>query len=142
MGVLTDIVIADDAEAVLQSSVPSEAFPGIDAKGVDVVKLDLLRTILADREWDAATVRDFALLAQEGEQEGPWVFAIPTDVVEALAALDGRERKRVAESWAEIEEFQLDGWKRSEVRMLLDALCGLAERAQTEGKQLMMWVCL
>ncbi len=142
MGVLTDIVIADDAEAVLRASVPSEAFPGIDAKGVDVTKLDLLRAILSDSEWDAASVRDFAVLAQEDEQDGPWVFAIPTDLVQAMAGLDGRERKRIAESWAEIEEFKLDGWKRSDVRMLLDALCGLAERAREQGKRLMMWVCL
>jgi hypothetical protein len=142
MGVLTDIVIADGAEAVLRASVPSEAFPGIDAKGVDVVKLDLLRAILSESVWDAASVRDFAVLAQEDEREGPWVFAVPADLVEALADLHGHERKRAAESWAEIEEFKLDGWKRSEVRMLLDALCGLAERARNEGKQLLMWVCL
>jgi hypothetical protein len=64
MGVLTDIVIADDAKAVLQASVAHEAFPGIDAEGLDVTKLDLLRAILFDTQWDAASVRDFAVLAR------------------------------------------------------------------------------
>ena len=62
MGVLTDIVVVDrkHARRVLKSACPSRDFGGLDAKGIDTVKLGTLHAALY---LSAALLAGAALLA-------------------------------------------------------------------------------
>lgn len=53
---LTDFVVADrkDAQKVCNSACPSRDFNGMDAKGIDPVKLGTLYAVLTDTEYDAS----------------------------------------------------------------------------------------
>ena len=113
MGVLTDVVIADEgeAEAVATERVPAKRWRGIDAKGIDQVKLATLWARLAQRGLDVESIvkltTDFAALFEVSE-EGPWVFRIPRPLVELLADLDDQGAVTTAVEWASTEEFMLD----------------------------------
>ncbi len=73
MGVLTDVVIADEgeAEAVATERVPAKRWRGIDAKGIDQVKLATLWARLAQRGLDVESIvkltTDFATLFEVSE---------------------------------------------------------------------------
>src|SRR2546425_12099398 len=60
MGVLTDVVIAgrDEAQKIGESNVPSKEFPGIDAKGIDQVKIGTLYAILTRTKYDPGFMID------------------------------------------------------------------------------------
>ncbi len=143
MGVLTDIVVADSSEAiaVAQSSVPSRDWEGIDAKGIEHVKLAQLSAILRDESYDPDFVTQIEDLAEVSE-EGPWVFRLPQDFVHRLASLSEDQTPVVAEKWAKTEEFILDGWAASDVASVLSDLHRVAEIACSRDKALLMWMSL
>src|SRR5258708_36748009 len=88
MGVLTDLIIADIAQAksVAASLAPAKEFAGLDAKGIDPVKLCQLKALLLAKPYDGAWVGEFRFLAGD-EDEGPWVMIVPGDLVPAIPAL-------------------------------------------------------
>lgn len=147
MGVLTDVVIADEgeAEAVATERVPAKRWRGIDAKGIDQVKLATLWARLAQRGLDVESIvklaTDFATLFEVSE-EGPWVFRIPGRLVELLADLDDQHAATTAVAWASTEEFVLDRWDSGAVRSILDELRSLAREARAKKKSLLMWMSL
>lgn len=143
MGVLTDFVIAhaEDAQRVGDSDCPSEDFGGLDAKGIDVVKLGTLHAILNGTEYDPTF--DCPLLYSPSE-DGPWVFQVPEDLVHQLANASDTDLPRVAEVWASTEEFcpPYGNWSSEEVRQVLEELAALCRKAVAEGKELLMWASL
>jgi hypothetical protein len=144
MGVLTDFVVADreDAQRVCDSDCPSQDFAGLDAKGIDTVKLGTLYAILTGGEFDPSFM-DRASLCSGGE-EGPWVFEVPADLVQRLARLNARQLLSVAAQWAATEEFsaRFDNWPGDAVRQVLEDLAGLCRRAAEDGKAVQMWMSL
>src|SRR4051794_27755838 len=114
MGVLSDLVIAGagDAEKIAKTSNPSQAFGGIDIKGIDTVKLESLHEIVLGKKVDKSSP-----FRQQpvGPDEGPWVFRVPDDFVAALAALDDAGREKAAARWARTDEFKADRWTEASV---------------------------
>ena len=141
MGVETEFIVAhsSDANAVLAASVPSEVFPGFDAKGVDSVMVATLRSLLTGAPCDEQWAEHPPVLA-EGGPDGPWVHPLPDDMVVALARLSSDERRRASSEWARTEE--LSDWPPDEVASIVDGLAEAARRATAERKALMMWVAL
>jgi hypothetical protein len=144
MGVLTDFVVTDrqDAQRVCDSDCPCKDFDGLDAKGIDTVKLGALYAILFGKEFDATFMLDSSLCS--GRDEGPWVFAVPTELVERLARLTAKQLQSVAAMWAATEQFspKYDNWPAEAVRQILEELVGLCRRAVAERKDVLMWMCL
>jgi hypothetical protein len=142
MGVLTDIVVVDaeQAQDVLHAEVPSEAFPGFDAKGLDQIKLAVLRALLTGEEYDEEWVDNIPLVAGDEAGDGPWVFQLPDDIVAALADVPAADEAAIAAEWAESEEFA--GWDGETVTGMLHELAALARRAGEANKKLLMWICL
>jgi hypothetical protein len=142
-GLVTELVIADEREAVAvaEAPAPSRRWPGIDAQGVDQVKLASLWALLAGRAPDETLIHAFTPLAEISE-EGPWVFRFPAALAAALAALDERRAAAAAAAWARTEALEVEGWEPADVRALLDALRGVARAAAAAGKPLLMWVSL
>ncbi len=142
MGVLSDLVVApvDDAEKVAHADVPSRAFGGIDIKGIDTVKFGTLHSLVTGRTFDEVLALYDPVV--EVSDDGPWVFRIPEELVERLAALSEEEGRTVAAKWAATEEFALSGWDEAAVSDGLVAICELARRAVDSGQALFLWMCL
>lgn len=141
---LTEFVVADRGEAqrVCDSVSPSEEFKGMDAKGIDPVKLGTLYAILADGE-DVPDFADDEPLCDGGE-EGPWVMDVPTDLVLRLAKLDADQIGAAATKWANTEEFssEYDDWSPELVREVLSELSKLCAQAVAANKSVLMWMSL
>jgi len=142
VGVLSDLVVApvDDAEKVAHADVPSRAFGGIDIKGIDTVKFGTLHSLVTGRTFDEVLALYDPVV--EVSDDGPWVFRIPEELVERLAALSEEEGRTVAAKWAATEEFALSGWDEAAVSDGLVAICELARRAVDSGQALFLWMCL
>lgn len=142
MGVLTDFVVADLAEAqtVCDSSCPCQDFDGFDAKGIDTVKLGTLHAILRGEVYSHSG--DTVLCS--GGEDGPWVFEVPPELMQRLAALTAQQLEVTARTWAATEEFspRYDDWPLEAVQEVLNELAALCKRAVTQGKSVLMWMCL
>jgi hypothetical protein len=145
MGILTDFVVASakDAKRVGMSSSPSQDFNGLDAKGIDTVKLGKLHAILTGEAFDPSFMTGDALLFAASE-EGPWVFEVPPDFVKRLAVLKDKELKSVATEWAKCEEFSPNygNWLAASVKQILTELVELCKQAASERNSVLMWMCL
>lgn len=143
MGVLSDFVVAGlaDAPRVCASNRPGHDFAGLDARGIDTVKLATLHAILTGGEVDPSFMSD--TLCSSGD-DGPWVFEVPTDLVQRLAQLDAPERGAVGAAWASTEEFspRYDDWPAEAVQQVLEDLAALCRRTAAEGEALLLWMCL
>lgn len=141
---LTDFVIADraDARLVCDSACPSDKFDGLDAKGIDPVKLGTLYAVLTDTEYDENFIAGPPLC--DGGDEGPWVREVPIDLVQRLAQLNASQIRTAATKWAETEEFspQYDNWSPEEVHEVLTELAKLCRRAVAVKKSLLLWMSL
>jgi hypothetical protein len=144
MGVLTDIVIANESEAkaIATSSVPSREWPGIDAKGIDQVKLGTLWALLTGQDFKVESVVNEFVTLHEVSEDGPWVFRVPPQIVKLLADLDDERANTTALAWAATDEFVLAQWEGGAVRSILDELRSLARSANATSKSLLMWMSL
>ena len=144
MGVLTDIVIADrtDAERVGRSPCPYTTFDGIDAKGIDTVKLGTLSGILTNSPFDPDFIANDCLF--QGGDEGPWVFEVPSTFVRHLASLISKELLHTGTRWAASEELspRYDHWPAEDVHEVLGRLVALARRAVEAKKSVLIWMSL
>jgi hypothetical protein len=142
-GLVTEIVLADEREApaVAEDEAASRRWPGIDADGIDQVKLAILWAILNGEPLRDELVVSFTPLAEVSE-DGPWVFRVPPALVGALAALDAARAPVIAASWAAAEELELEDRDPEDVRRLLDGLRGMARAAAAANQPLLMRVSL
>ncbi len=144
MGVLTDFVVCDGADArrVCDSACPSQEFAGLDAKGIDTVKLGALHAVFTGGECDPSFMANECLCS--GGDDGPWVFQVPPDLVAMLANLTDSQLASVGDKWAASDEFspRYDNWPEEAVHQMLSDLAGLCKQAVGEGKAVLMWMCL
>jgi hypothetical protein len=145
MGVLTDLVIGEksDAQRVCDSNCPSEEFSGLDAKGIDSVKLGTLYEILTDTKLGDSSFMSGDILVSGGE-EGPWVMEVPPDLVKQLAALNAKQLAEVAKKWSKTEEFspKYDNWPPEMVHEVLQEIAKLCVKAVAARKGVLMWMSL
>jgi hypothetical protein len=141
MGVLTDIIVARsaDAEAILETELPSASYPGFDAKGLDEAHLAALLGVLGDGDAGDDWADSLEPLAQ-ADAEGPWLFELPGELVTQLARLPDGEHGRVAAAWGKTDEC--GEWAPELVQPMLEGLVKYARQATDEGKQLLMWISL
>jgi hypothetical protein len=137
---LTDVVVAPRtaASAVAAADLPCEAFPGFDAKGLDLIMVATLRAIVTRTPYDDRYVPGEPI-AHRGLETGPWVFELAPEFVEALAASSPAATAQAAAEWAATEEVAASG---IEARDLLEQLVTHARRARAEGASMMLWVSL
>ena len=143
MGVLTDIVAVDRrlSRRVFKSACPAREFDGLDARGIDQVKLGTLRAVLTGGEYDPSFMSGSL---HSGGEDGPWVFEVPEDLVRRLAALTAGQLAAAGTKWAAAEEFSPEyaDWPAEAVQQVLTALAGLCKRAVRENKPVLMWMSL
>ncbi len=144
MGVLTDFVVAGGTEAE-KVGTEREAFQGLDAKGIDQVKMATLYAILNKTQYDPS----FPMLREESfvyiaSEDGPWVQVVPDEMVQQLAAQSDADLVTVSEAWYNTEEFlpKYSHWTKADVLELLRQLREISSRTAAENKVLCMWRCL
>jgi hypothetical protein len=80
------------------------------------------------------------LVRVEGD-EGPWIHAVPDELVAALREATDQRLAEVAVEWAETEEWKLDGVPADDLGPLLGDIADLARRAQPPTR-LHVWMSL
>jgi hypothetical protein len=143
MGVLTDLVIATEADlgGVSPDELPISVFPGVDIKGIGIIELAILHGLLAGKEFDPR-LEAFPMVGGQESEDGPWLNRLPQDFVERLAGLDGEHLSSAAAQWRATEEFEHNGWDPEDISQRLGEVCELAKRAVSEGKPIHLWTCL
>jgi hypothetical protein len=139
---LTDVFVATESEArALQpGEEPLAKHAGADLKGVEVVKLEQLLRLVQDREFDPEMER-FPMIAELSDQ-GPWIVQFAPALAEFLADLDEEQAARWGERWAQIEEFELDGFTPADVTSVLRDLVHVSRQARDAGKPMFVWMSL
>ena len=146
MGVLTDIVLAgtNEAKKVEASDGPSREFPGIDAKGIDQVRMGTLYAILTSTEYDPGFMLDEESVIEPDDEDGPWVQIVPQEMVLLLSELPDAGIPAVADQWSKTEEFQPEysSWSQEDILKFLEQIRSLSKKALTDNKTMYMWMCL
>lgn len=77
-------------------------------------------------------------LVAMGSPEGPWVFALPEDMILRLSELPEPELLTAAERWAKSEEMFYHRVSGTDLMPSLTLLKSLAEKAQSTGRSLLL----
>ena len=143
MGVLTDLVVADESEAeeLAASISPLERWPGIDAKGIDPVKLGKLLSILAGESYSHSIPGEFSEIAAFSD-DGPWVLRVPPRLVLSLSEIGDADVRRISTQWFAGEEFAHSGYDLAITEEVVTSLRELSKKATAERKEMLMWMCL
>jgi hypothetical protein len=146
MGITADIFAArrQNLSPALLSSGPQPPLASLSSKGVDTIKMATLATIFQNEDLKnvKAVVARQPPVALEAGDDGPWIFAIPDQVTQRLAALDDAARAEIAEKWASTDEWRLSRWPRPEYDRWFNELCDLARAATRVQLSLWLWMCL
>jgi hypothetical protein len=136
---LADLFVGDpeSIKSITADVVPSRDLNGIDVKGIDLVKLTKLHSLINEKPFELA-LPEF-VEAHAVSDDGPWVFECPTTLQAKLATLADAEFDALSKRWAGIQEFALDGFGTSEVRSLLQGLRQMAQSAERTGKRMYLW---
>lgn len=140
MSPLSDLLVAskDELDRILEMPSPLSEFPGVDVKGISIVEISKLMAILEEREWTVEDIDRFPPIREAGP-DGPWLFRLPSQLVDQMAELSEEKARELADVRAETEELQMSGWDHNTARSCLEEMIGLAAKANVEGKLLTMW---
>jgi len=143
MGMLTDFILAEpsDATAICRSWPQRDKWPCLRMTWLDNSMLAALALAWNDESL-AEKLESGAPVAAKTTNEGPWVFCLPDDFRDRLAALTPEQAPAVAQAWAQQEAPQSGGWAADNLEPILDNLREFAQRAVREGKSILLWVCL
>lgn len=125
----------EEAARVAAAEHPAREFDGVEASGLDPVKLAGLQAALTGHD---EVPPHNAVLHEESDDEGPWVFEVSPPVVTELARLAPAEVAEAAALWMRDIDLQFDHWTLEEATRVTRALATLAARAKAEGKTVML----
>ncbi len=139
---LTNVFIATEAEAksLTPEDQPLSKFRGVDIKGVDVVKLEQLLSMVHGRSVDAG-LKSFPSVADLSD-EGPWILRFAPALEEFFVGLDEKQIVSWGERWAQIQEFKLDRFRPSDVVEVVRTLVQVSREARSAKKPLFLWMAL
>jgi hypothetical protein len=141
MEIVTNIVAAEEDEysSVGESACPLDEWSGIEAPGLDTVKIATLHSLLTDDSLQLALDLYEPVFVAENETI---VLRIADELMEKLAELDEDALESVAGELAATEEFENEQWDTEDVLAQLTALADLAQLAESQGQVLFVWMCL
>jgi hypothetical protein len=143
MEFLTWVVAADEealAEVAAAKS-PLDAWSGIEAPGLDTVRLATLHTLLTDETLQAALDRYEPALVG-GADEEILVLRVAGSLLEALATLDDESLETVAGELAATEVYEEEDADPDELLSSLSSLAELAQLAESQGQTLLVRIDL
>ena len=143
---LTMLIIANPADAsqVGESQNLSLEFDGLDAKGINQVKLGTLYAILAEEPYNPNFMAGDEAYLYAASDEGPYIQLVPGDLVHRVANLATKQTKATATEWSKAEEFdpQYSNWTVEQVEEFLGQFVSFCKRAVESQKSILMWMSL
>lgn len=110
--------------------------------GLSETKLAQLLCTLRDRDFSEKELAGFKLLYAESEEEGPWVYSIPEDLLQELESSDEENIRLAAMQWLDTAEVAEDEWDFAQAESTLKALQQMAIFARQNQKILVLRICL
>jgi hypothetical protein len=141
MEIVTQVVAAEEDEfpAVGDSINPVNEWSGIEAPGLDTIKIATLHSLLTSDPLQVALDLYEPVYVAESETV---VLRIADELMEKLATLDEDELENIAIEVAATDEFETGQWNIEDVQEQLILLGDLAQLAESQGQVLFVWMCL
>jgi hypothetical protein len=141
MDFMTNIVAAEEDEytAIGESTCPLDEWSGIEAPGLDTVKVAILHCLLTGDPLQMALDLYEPVYVSESET---LVLRIAEELLEKLAVLDEEAMENVASELAASEDFESEQWAADDVLAQLTELADLAQLAESQGQALFVWMSL
>lgn len=141
MEFMTNIVAAEEDEytAIGESNCPLDEWSGIEAPGLDTVKVAILHCLLTGDPLQLALDLYEPVYVTESETV---VLRIAEELLEKLAVLDEEALENVASELAASEDFESEHWEADDVLAQLTELADLAQLAESQGQALFVWMSL
>jgi len=139
MHVVTIVLAAEEDElsSIGESNAPLDQWSGIEATGLDTLKVATLHCLLTGDSMQMALDLYEPAYVSAGETV---VLRLADEVLEKLASLAGDAMKDVASELALTEEFERALWDAEAVLEQLTELSGLAQLAESQGQVLFVWI--
>ena len=143
MGILTDFVIANDDEgdAIGKALRPADRWPTLEAKGVDPINLSTLYCAITGTNYSNSIQKSFQL-AGGNQDEGPWIFKFPNNILESFASIQPANIQAVAEKWAATEELKMGRWSSTDAAEFIRLLHEHSQNALTKKACMFLWLSL
>lgn len=140
MSILTNIIAAypDDIEAIGESLHPLDEWSGIEMRDVDTTKITTLHCLITGDLFDDAVIQYEPIYVSA--MEGALVLRMADELMDRLARLDEDHIEAVATELAATEEFESEEWREDEILAMLIELAELAQRAESQGQEMFVWM--
>jgi hypothetical protein len=144
VGIFAGLFVAppEAVEAWDLNGLTPSAWPALEFKRLDPVKLGSLEAILTGRTYADIVADERTQLVRNGGADGPWIMAVRPALTNALAVLAPDAATTAARAWADTDEFKvrLSDPPRpqdvAELTGLLTAMANLAKRSLQDGQSL------
>lgn len=139
MHVVTIVLAAEEEElsSIGESNAPLDQWSGIEAAGLDTLKVATLHCVLTGDSMQMALDLYEPAYVSAGETV---VLRLGDELLAKLALLSGEALENVASELALTEEFERDHWEAEAVLEQLAELSGLAQLAESQGQVLFVWI--
>lgn len=138
MGILADIYISRDDEAVRYDTTPDRFTERTQYKGMTPLEVSMLWSIMRGGEWDVALMDEFPCLLQIDGGER-LIHKFPSDMLAELSKLSPERVAAVTAAWAATEELSCSP---EDIRPIVGDLVRLAGRAIESGRSMFLWNCV
>lgn len=143
MEFVTCIVCADEDEYqdIAASGSPLEEWSGIEAPGVDTIKLAALHSLLTGDSLQRALDLYEPIAVVEDDNE-TIVLRIDGDLFDALVELDEEAIENLVDELAASEAYEDEASEPDDIASYLIALGDLAQLAESQAQGLFVWIRL
>ena len=139
MEFVTLVLAAEEGEYpdIGESSGPLEQWSGIEAPGLDTVKIATLHSLMTgDSLQDSLDLYEPIYVSESDTI----VLRIADGFLERLASIEEEGLESVASELVATEEFEREQWDPEDVLTQLTALAELAQLAESQGQLLFVWM--
>lgn len=139
MEIVTNVIAAEEDEypAIGESNCPLDEWSGIDAPGLDTLKLAVVHALITGDSLQSALDLYEPVYVSANETQ---VLRVSNELLEKLAELDEEAMESVASELAATEEFEDARWDTEDALALLSSLSELAQLAESQGQGLFVWI--
>ncbi|HEY6971446.1 MAG TPA: hypothetical protein VJA94_19715 [Candidatus Angelobacter sp.] len=139
MGILADIFISRDEEAVGYDSNPNlPPSDRMEAKRITPLELSTLWAITSGKRWDISFMKEFKCIFEKDSGER-LIHRVPAAMVQDLMNLAPGRIQTVASVWANTEEMN---WPVDNACNFIEEVVSLAQRASESGRNVYVWNCV
>ena len=138
MGVLSDIYISRDDEAVEYDTAADKFSERAQYKGMTPLELSTLWAILRGVEYDFDSIDEFPCLFEKDGGER-LIHGFPKAMLTALGQLTPDRIPAVTAKWAATEELSCPP---ADIRPVVEEMVRLARLAAASGRHLYLWNCV